>query len=133
MPERHTDAREELARAEGLAQVVVGAAVERGDLVALLAARRQHDDRDGAPLADAPDDFESIHVGQSEIDDDHVGLARAHFHDAVGAGPRLEQAIALAGERGAEKTSDLRLVLDEDDDRIRHPPAPQAACPPAAA
>ena len=75
--QRHAHARQQLAGAERLGHVVVGAGVERGDLVALLAARRQHDDRHRAPLAQPPDDLQAVHVGQAEVEDHDVGLARA--------------------------------------------------------
>ena len=61
---------------KGLAEVVVGAGVERRDLVALLAARREHDDRHRGPLAQPPHHLEAVHVGQAEVEDHDVGLAR---------------------------------------------------------
>ena len=51
VPERHAEPGEQLADAERLGDVVIGASVERRDLVGLLAARREHDDRHGRPLA----------------------------------------------------------------------------------
>ena len=132
--ERDADPREQLAGAERLAHVVVGARVERRDLVALLAAGREHDDRDVGPLAHAPDDFEAVHVGQPEVDDDDVGLARAHFHDAISARRGLEELVALAGQRRPQEAPDLWLVLDQDDDGLRHQRArPRVACPPVGA
>ena len=111
--QRHAHARQQLAGAEGLGQVVVGAGVERGDLVALLAARRQHDDRHVRPLAQAPDHLQAVDVGQAEIEDDDVGLARGHLDQAVGAGRRLEEPVALARQGRAQEAPDLRLVLDD--------------------
>ena len=63
----------ELAHAEGLGHVVVGAAVEGGDLAVLGPVGRQHDDGHGAPLPDAAADLEAVHVGQAEVEDDDVG------------------------------------------------------------
>ena len=65
--------------------------------------------------------------GRPEIDDDDVGLAGGDLDQPIGGGPRLEQPVALTGERGAQEASDLWLVLDEDDDGIRHGPAPGSA------
>ena len=115
MPERHADPGEQLAGAERLGDVVVGAGVERRDLVPLLAPRREDDDRNGRPLAQPADHVEAVHVGQAEIEDDDVGLARAGLDDALRARRRLEEPVAVALERGAEEAPDLRLVLDEDD------------------
>ena len=61
--ERDPDPCEELACAEGLAHVIVGAGVEGRHLVALLAPRREHDDRDGRPLAQPADDVDPVDVG----------------------------------------------------------------------
>ena len=125
--ERHADSREQLAGAERFAHVVVGARVERRDLVALLTARRQHDHGHGGPFAYATDHVQAIHVGQAEVDDDDVRLTGADLDHAIGSGRRLEEPIALPLERGPEEFADLGLVLDDDDDRVRHPRARRRA------
>ena len=73
--QRHAHARQQLAHAEGLGHVVVGAGVERGDLVALLAARGEHDDRHLAPLPQPADHLQAVHIGQAQVQNDDVGLA----------------------------------------------------------
>src|SRR4029079_15379648 len=75
VPERHPEAREELADREGLADVVIRAGVERGHLVAFLPSGREHDDRHLAPLAQAADHLEAVDVWQAHVQDEHVGLA----------------------------------------------------------
>src|SRR5947199_297329 len=99
--ERDPDPCEELARAEGLADVVVGAHVEGRHLVALLTARGQDDDRDVRPLAQPAGHVDALGVRQPEIDDDDVRLARADLHQAVGSRRRLEQAVPLPRQGGA--------------------------------
>ena len=120
VPEGHADTGQQLAGAERLADIVVSARIERRDLVPLHPARRQHDDRHVAPFTHPADDFETIDIGQAQIDDHHVGLARADLDEAVGACPRFEEAVALPDESGSEETADLWLVLDQNDDGIRH-------------
>jgi len=80
------------------------------------------------------DDVEAVYVGQAEIDDHDVGLSGADFHQAIGPGRRLEEPVSLTRQRRPQKAPDLWLVLDEDDDGIRHRRAPRrVACRPAAA
>ncbi len=65
------------AQTEGLAQVVVGPELETDHTVDLVAARA--DDHDGLtrrPGAQRPADVEPVHVGQPEIEQDHVGGPR---------------------------------------------------------
>ena len=50
-PQRRLQARDELARAERLGHVVVGAGLQRAHLLVLLADRRQHEDRHLRPLS----------------------------------------------------------------------------------
>ena len=112
-------AREQLADAERLGQVIVGAEIERRDLVGLLVARGQHDDRPREPFAQALDHFEPGDVGQAEIDDDDVGLSRRRGLHAFVAGRCGRQRIAVRVERRREKTLDLRIVLDQQQMRAR--------------
>ena len=58
-----TDAREKLAVAERLGDIVVGARVEPGDLVDLVAARREHNDRHVRASPQAAGDLDSAQVG----------------------------------------------------------------------
>ena len=64
------DAGDELARVERLRQVVVGADLEADDLVDVLVAGGQHQDRHVGGLADAPADLEPVDVGQHQVEDD---------------------------------------------------------------
>ena len=132
MAEGHADAGQQFAGTERLAHVVVGAGVEGDDLVALLAARRQHDDGHRAPLAQAANHLQAVHVGQAQVHDHHIGLPRGDLDQAIGAGGRLEEPVALAGQGGAQEAPDLGLVLDEDDDGLRHRRGPTPAWPRAA-
>ena len=64
------------------------------------------------------DHLEPVEVGQAEVQDDDVGLSRLGLAESVRARRRLEQSIAVTRERGAQEAPDLRLILDEDDDRL---------------
>jgi hypothetical protein len=149
--------RAQLRYAERFGQVVVGAGVERGDLFVLLRARGQDDHRNLRPAAQLADHVEAVGVGQPEVDDHEIGLARRRVDQPLLARLRVEYGDAVL-ERGAHEAADLFLVLDQDDGqarfshgqararrgtmrrarrcrrRCRHRvgPAPPAACRPAA-
>ena len=71
--QRGPDAREELAHREGLSQVVVGAGVQRADLVSVLRAGGDHDDGHLRPAADGLHHLDAVHVGKAQVKQDDVG------------------------------------------------------------
>ena len=114
------DARDELADAERLGHVVVGAGVEAADLVDLLAARREHDDRhERVAAAQLLADLVAVHVGQHQVEQDRVGLLVLGEGHAVLALARGHDAEALELERVLEPEHDVRLVLDDEDGLLR--------------
>src|SRR5256884_8103195 len=52
----------------------VGAGVERGDLVALGLAHGEDDDRYRGPAAQAADNFDAVDPGESQVEDDEIGV-----------------------------------------------------------
>ena len=72
-PQHRVDARDQLARVEGLGQVVVGAHLEADDAVDLLALGREHDDGHVLPgAAQPPANAEAVLAGQHEVEHDQV-------------------------------------------------------------
>ena len=63
-----TDPGEQLAEAERLDDVVVGAHLEADDLVHLLTFGSDHDDRDARPRAQLPADGEAVEIGEAEVE-----------------------------------------------------------------
>src|SRR5574341_1735100 len=115
MPQCRPHAREQFAHPERLADVVVRASVERNNLILLLAPCRKDDDRHSGPLAEAPDHLESVDIGQTKIEDDDVRLPGGRFTKTILSRGRLEQAVPLTDQGGAEKAPYLRFVLDQHD------------------
>ena len=72
--ERGSEAREEFVHAEGFGDVVVGAGVENADLVALGLAHGEDDDRYGGTAAQAADDCDAVVPGESQVEDDEIGV-----------------------------------------------------------
>ena len=75
-PAQHTpDAGHELLRAERLGDVVVGSKLEPHQLVRLLAAGGQHDDRDVAITPQRPSHIEAVLTGQAQVEHHQVRTA----------------------------------------------------------
>ena len=118
--QRGAHARQQLADGERLLDVVVGAEVERGDLLRLAVARRQHDDRRGGEAAGARDHVLAVHIGQAEVEDDQVGRRIGDQPQRLVAGGGVQHLVARRFERRLEETHDLRLVVDDQDARAGH-------------
>ena len=70
--EHRVDAQRELARAERLGHVVVGADLEADHPVGLLAQRGQHDDRDVALLPQPAAHLDAVDARQHQVEHDEV-------------------------------------------------------------
>ena len=124
------DAGDELARGEGLGDVVVGAELEAVDAVVLGGARGEEDDGDdaeGGVLAEAPAEVEAVAAGHHDVEQEEGGrLAFGVGDDAadgeVGADGEagalqviLHQArdvgVIFQHKDGLTQRSDLRVVL----------------------
>jgi hypothetical protein len=106
-------ARQELGNAERLGHVVVGAELEPQDLVGLLVARGQHDDRCRRPSrAQLAADVEAVLARQHHVEDDEIRLEAGGLLQslvAVGGGGDL---VSLELEVVTQSEQHLRLVLD---------------------
>ena len=67
------DAGDQLLKIEWLRDVIVGAELEALQLVRLLAAGRQNNDRHFAGLSKDGAQVEAVEVGQREIEHDEIG------------------------------------------------------------
>jgi hypothetical protein len=113
--QRRAEPGQELAHRERLGHVVVGAGIERADLVAGAGPAGQHDDRRPVPAAQLDDDLGATDVGQAEVEDDRVRQSAggqcqrlppcACSHHVIQPGPEVDPQGSLQ----------LRLVLDDQD------------------
>ena len=79
---------DQFARRERLGQVVVGPEFEAQQLVELVVAGREHDDRRRRVAADGSSHVQAVGPGQAQVQDDEVRLALADRGEggrAVGA------------------------------------------------
>ena len=115
--EDRLDARRELARREGLRDVVVGAELEPGDAVGLLVARGQHDDRHLRLRAHLAAHLEAVDPGQADVEHDEPHRMAAKLGDGLltRAEPDDPPAVLLL-EIGLHETADRVVVLDEKQD-----------------
>lgn len=75
-PERRANAREQLLDRKRLGQVIVGASIERTNLVRILAARRDHDDRHARPCAHRLHHLDAVHIGQTQVEQHNARCLR---------------------------------------------------------
>ena len=92
---RGTQAREQFRRAEWLGDVIVRAGIERGDFAGFIITHRQNKHRRFAPFAQPFQDFEAIHVGQAEIEQNDGRLAIGDFDQSLLTGLGFVHLIVL--------------------------------------
>lgn len=98
-PQHGFDARQQLARVEGLAEVVVGAGFQADDAVHGFVARRQQDDGDVfALVAQAAAGVGAVAARQHAVQDEQVGgVARDARGEVAGVG-RQQGVVAMPVE-----------------------------------
>ena len=115
-PDHCADAGRELVEVEGLAEVVVGAAVEPGDPVSHRVARREQDDgRPVLPAAQATQHVETGAVGEHQVEDDGRERARGDGRLGVGAGRDAVNGRPAEAEPRPEPVREDGIVLDDED------------------
>ena len=92
-PQQRVDAGDELARAERLGQVVVGADAEADDEVGLGVAGGEHQHRDRPVALDRSAHLEAVEAGEHEVEDHEVGVELAR--------QRLDARRAVGGDLDA--------------------------------
>ena len=107
-PEHGLDAQDQLAHAEGLDHVVVGAQLEEDHAVDLVTASRDHDDRHGGPLAQLLAHHAPVHVRQAEVEQHEVALASGQ---RFGAGPGEVHVEAFAHQAVPQRFGDGGVVF----------------------
>ena len=114
-PQDRLDPRDELARVERLRQVVVGADLEPDDLVDVLVARGQHQDRHVGALAQPLADLDPVDVRQHQVEHDQRRRVRGRLAERVGAGRRRPDRVARVLQVERDERRDRALVLDDQD------------------
>jgi len=109
------DTGNQLAHAERLGQIVVGADFETDDAIDFFAARSEHDHGDIGLAAQAPENFESIDVGQVDIQQDRGGPVTSTLFDALLAELRRAEVESFLREGPAQQLHHFAIVIDDQD------------------
>src|SRR3954470_11242418 len=112
-------ARDELPRVEGLRQIVVGTDLEADDLVDVLVARGQHQDRHVARLANALRHLDAVDVRKHEVEHDQSGHLLRDLVQRITAGRGRADGVPGVLEVQRDERGDRALVLDHEDARRR--------------
>ena len=115
-PQERPDPAHQLAQGEGLGDVVVRAQLEADDLVELVAAGGQEQDRRlGADRAQAAEDLEAVDAREADVEHDQVGrLGRGELQPLL-ARARDGHLVALLLEGVLDAARDGELVFDDQD------------------
>jgi len=104
---------QEFLNAERLGHVVIGAAIQRVDLLHLTGPHRQHQHRHRAPLAQLAQHLLAVHVGQAQVEHHQVGLGQRGLGQAFAAGGGFDHLVALGTEADAQELADLWFIVDD--------------------
>ena len=77
------DARRQLSRIEGPGQIIIGAQLQADDLVGILGAGRQHQDRDVALAANLAAHAEAVQARQHDVQDDQIRAMLVDLFEAL--------------------------------------------------
>src|SRR5581483_3618519 len=125
--ERRAQPGQQLVDAERLRHVVVGAGVERCDLVLLVVDDRQDDDRHRAPAAQLARDVGAASIRENEVEDHGVRRTHGGARQRLLARRGRVDVVARSAQARLERAQDLRLVVDDEDARHAGTGAPTAA------
>src|SRR5262249_4032442 len=91
--------------------------VERGDLLRLLLAGREHDDRDRRPGAEPPDHIDAVDPRQPQIEDHDVGTGADREVERGLAVRRRNDLVASRDQVRPQSPQHLRLLADDQNPR----------------
>ena len=113
--QHRVDARHELARVEGLRQVIVGAHLESDDAVDVFAFRRQHDDRNAlARGAQATADRQAVLARQHEIEHDQMRRVALELPVDVARVGKRGHLEPLLGQVPRKQVPQPHVVVDDE-------------------
>ena len=106
----------ELARVEGLGEIVVGAELEPDHFVHVFALGRQHDDGQARQIgsgADPSADLEAVHAREHEVEEDELGPALGERGETPGAVRGHRHVDIVLAEIFRHEGAQAGVVVDE--------------------
>ena len=111
----HVDARDELARAERLCDVVIATDLQPEHAVDFVVAGGEEEDRNIGRFADFPADVEAVEFRHADIEHDEIGPIAGEAGQRLLAVARLEHGHAGFFERDADDLADMKVIVDDKD------------------
>jgi hypothetical protein len=109
------DPEDDFFEVEGFGDVVVAADGEAGDAVADGVAGGEEEDGQVAGGPEALGDFEAVHVGEHDVEDDEVGLEAGGGAEGLGGVAGDLDLETGEAEGGGQERADVLLVVDDED------------------
>src|SRR5215831_14991439 len=119
--ERCAHSSKELIDSKRFGDIIVGAEIERSNLLLFVLTRGEHDNRRCSPLSHLTNHFCAIEIRQSQIQENQIGIPRFDLYQTALSGCSLVDPEAVHRQCGAEKAENFRFILDKDYRRfLRH-------------
>src|ERR1700730_10507727 len=115
----------ELAHAEWLGHVVIGAVLKRVDLAVFGTVCGQHDDRNVAPGSDALADVQAVQVGQAQVEHDDIRCVDRCMGEALVPGLGGPDAVTEGFQPDGTDAEQAWIVVN--DENLRQPSAPRVS------
>src|SRR5947209_7479512 len=112
--------RQQLVGAERLGDVVVGAGVERANLLALVAHGGEDQDRQPAPSPDLIAYLDALPIREHQVQHQRVGWSGCEQCQRLALALRCLDRVAGIAQDDLEPAHDLGLVVDDEDTRAAH-------------
>jgi len=112
VPDRHPQAGEQLVHGERFGQVVVGAGIQRGDLVVGRLPGGQHHHRHARPAAQRVQHVHAVEVGQPQVQHDELDVAAAGGVQRGGAGVGDDDVVPVGAQGDRQRAGERWVVLD---------------------
>ena len=116
------DAGDQLARIEGLGDIVIGAQLQADDLVHIVVAGGEHDDgqvgRESA-RAHLTADRPPVDLGKHEVEDHQSRELAGNQFERLGTGAGGLRAVALPLQVHTHQFDDVGFIIDDEDGSTR--------------